>query len=123
MSGGDPQIEDHHDPPEPVFAFCGIGNPAAFFDDVKKWGMGVAGQAAFRDHHHYSAHDVRGLEEKAQRAGAKALLTTEKDIQNLANLHFSKLPLYCCRISLEIRDEREFCALLKKKLEPREFLA
>jgi tetraacyldisaccharide 4'-kinase len=110
-------------PPQPVFAFCGIGNPAAFFDDSKRWGIDVAGHQAFRDHHTYTAHDVRTLETKAQRAGAKALLTTEKDIQNLAGLHFSALPLYCCRISLQIRNEKELCTLLKKKITPRDFLA
>jgi tetraacyldisaccharide 4'-kinase len=107
-------------PAQPVFAFCGIGNPDAFFGDVKSWGVELAGQQAFRDHHAYTAHDVKLLEERAQQAGAKALLTTEKDIQNLKKLRFSKLPLYCCRITLEIREGEELCALIKKKTAARE---
>ena len=106
-------------PPQPVFAFCGIGNPGAFFSDVKKWGMAVVGQHAFRDHHSYTARDVKTLEDHAQRVGAKALLTTEKDTQNLLDLHFSTFPLFCCRIALEVRDDKELCALLKEKLSPR----
>jgi len=105
--------------PQPVFVFCGIGNPAAFFGDVKRWGMDVAGQKVFRDHHSYSARDVRILEDHAQRAGAKALLTTEKDTQNLKGLHFSRVPLYCCRIALEIRDDKKLGALLNEKLSSR----
>ena len=38
-----------------VFAFCGIGNPAAFFDDLKHWGFAVMGSRSFADHHRYSA--------------------------------------------------------------------
>jgi tetraacyldisaccharide 4'-kinase len=107
-------------PAQPVFAFCGIGNPDAFFSDVKSWGIEPAGQQAFRDHHAYTAHDVKLLEERAQQAGAKSLLTTEKDIQNLKKLRFTKLPLYCCRIALEIRQGEELCALIKKKIAARE---
>ena len=106
-------------PPQPVFAFCGIGNPDAFFCDVKSWGVELAGQQAFRDHHAYTAHDVKLLEERARQGGAKALLTTEKDIQNLKKLRFMKLPLYCCTITLEIREGEELCLLIKKKIAAR----
>jgi tetraacyldisaccharide 4'-kinase len=106
-------------PPQPVFAFCGIGNPSAFLSDLKRWGIGIAGQHVFRDHHSYTAHDAKILESHAQRAGAKALLTTEKDIQNLKKLHFSEMPLYCCRIALELSDDKEFSLLLKNKIASR----
>jgi tetraacyldisaccharide 4'-kinase len=106
-------------PPQPVFAFCGIGNPSAFLDDLKRWGIGISGHHVFRDHHSYTAHDSKILEAHALRTGAKALLTTEKDIQNLKKAHFSGLPLYCCRIALEVRDETEFCLLLKNKIASR----
>jgi tetraacyldisaccharide 4'-kinase len=106
-------------PAVPFFAFCGIGNPDAFFGDVKGWGIELAGQQSFRDHHAYTAHDVKLLEEHAQQAGAKALLTTEKDIQNLKKLRFTKLPLYCCRIALEIRGGEELCLLIRNKIAAR----
>jgi hypothetical protein len=60
------------------------------------------------------------LEERAQQAGAKALLATEKDIQNLKKLRFAKLPLYCCAIALEISEGEELCLLIKKKIAARE---
>jgi len=115
----DAQVAEDEFPAQPVFAFCGIGNPAAFFGDVKRWGMVVAGQKMFRDHHSYTARDVGMLEDHAQQAGAKALLTTEKDMQNLNGLHFSRVPLYCCRIALEIRDDKRLCAFLSEKLSSR----
>jgi len=106
-------------PPQPVFAFCGIGNPSAFLGDLERWGIAITGKHVFRDHHSYTAHDAKILEAHARQAGAKALLTTEKDIQNLKKVHFSELPLYCCRIVLELRDETEFGFLLKNKIASR----
>src|SRR6266404_3584467 len=106
-------------PPQPVFAFCGIGNPSAFLSDLQRWGIAITGKHVFRDHHSYTAHDAKILEAHARHAGAKALLTTEKDIQNLKKVHFSELPLYCCRIVLELRDETEFGFLLKNKIASR----
>src|SRR6266478_775596 len=76
-------------------------------------------QPVFADHHSYTAHDARMLEAHAQRAGAKTLLTTEKDIQNLKKAHFSELPLYCCRIALELRADTELSRLIKNKIASR----
>jgi len=101
--------------PQPVFAFCGIGNPEAFFDDLARWNVEVAGKAAFRDHHLYSAREVRELESLAQQAQAKALLTTEKDIQNMGDARFS-LPLYCCEIALDIPDAAQLWKLINQSL-------
>jgi tetraacyldisaccharide 4'-kinase len=80
-------------------AFCGIGNPAAFFDDLRAWGFQVVQQRAFLDHHVYTAHEAEELEKAAASCGADALLCTEKDVWNLRNVKFEKLPVYCCRIS------------------------
>jgi tetraacyldisaccharide 4'-kinase len=117
------QPDEDNLPPHPVFAFCGIGNPSAFLSDLKRWGIVVVGQHIFADHHSYTAHDAKTLEVHAQRAGAKALLTTEKDIQNLKRVHFSGLPLYCCRITLELRDHEKLWLLLKNKIASRKQVA
>ena len=101
--------------PQPVFAFCGIGNPEAFFGDLARWNVEVAGKAAFRDHHVYSAREARQLESLAQQAQAKALLTTEKDIQNMGDARFS-LPLYCCEIALDIPDAEQLWKLINQFL-------
>lgn len=119
VSGERAPEEVDAEPPQPVFAFCGIGNPDAFLRDLKSWGVGVAGRRVFRDHHAYTAHDVKALEEQAQQAGAKALLTTEKDLQNLKKLHFTRMPLYCCKIELKVRDGEALCSLIRKKISAR----
>jgi tetraacyldisaccharide 4'-kinase len=80
-------------------AFCGIGNPAAFFGDLRNWGFQVVRQHSFPDHHLYTAREAAGLEEEAADCGADGLVCTEKDVWNLQNVQFTKTPAYCCRIS------------------------
>jgi len=106
-------------PPQPVFVFCGIGNPEAFLGDVERWGNCAVGRSYYRDHHSYSPHDVRRLEDAAKSAGARALLTTEKDAQNLGDLRFSFLPAYYSEIEIKIADAQEFQKAIKCKLEER----
>lgn len=86
------------------FAFCGVGNPSAFFDDLPKWGIQVAGHATFRDHHLYAEADISDLESRALAAGAGALLCTEKDIQGLTPLRSNRLPIFFCKIALRFND-------------------
>jgi tetraacyldisaccharide 4'-kinase len=110
-------------PPQPVFVFCGIGNPDAFLADADRWGNYIAGRSIYRDHHSYSVHDIRRLEESAKSSGARALLTTEKDAQNLGELRFSSLPLYYCEIDVKLADTEEFQKTLKRKLQARNGVA
>ncbi len=110
-------------PPQPVFVFCGIGNPDAFLADVDRWGNCIAGRSIYRDHYSYSAYDLRRLEDAAKNAGARALLTTEKDVQNLGNLTFASLPVYSCEIEIRVADTEEFQKTLKRKLGERRGIA
>ena len=82
-----------------LFAFCGIGNPAAFLADLRAWGFRVAGRKFFPDHHRYSNEDAQAIEAAARRAGADALICTEKDIFNLSSAHRTSDMLFFCRTS------------------------
>src|SRR5580658_5032413 len=68
----------------PSLAFCGVGNPDAFFADLVSWRVELAGEKAFRDHHAYSELDVERLEAEADKVSAADFVTTEKDAANLA---------------------------------------
>jgi tetraacyldisaccharide 4'-kinase len=103
----------------PFYAFCGIGNPGAFFRDLQNWNLSLAGHCEFADHHRYDSRDGAELEAAAQDAGASALLTTEKDAQNLAGVTFAKLPVFITAIDLEISKEQELLNLIRQKLEAR----
>lgn len=98
--------------PKKFFAFCGIGNPAAFLADLREWGFQVAGHKFLPDHHLYTPRDALAIASEARRAGAEALLCTEKDFFNLRDLsddaRWNSLPVYFCRISLHIARSEEF---------------
>jgi tetraacyldisaccharide 4'-kinase len=87
-----------------VFAFCAIGNAAAFFEDVRHWGMELVGRREFLDHHRFTLGDATKIESDACAAGAEALVCTQKDIYNLQDVSFRSLPLYSCQISMRISE-------------------
>jgi tetraacyldisaccharide 4'-kinase len=101
----------------PFFAFCGIGNPHAFFDDLSRWEVPVAGESVFRDHHRYTADDLRRLEKAANRAGAITFLTTEKDAENLGQGTSTTIPIFVAVIDFAMTAECEFIAVLERKLQ------
>jgi tetraacyldisaccharide-1-P 4'-kinase len=102
--------------PDSVFAFAGIGNPDAFFADLDAWGVRVGGRKAFPDHHRYTKREIQELTAQAQSVGAKALMTTEKDVQNIEKDLLHELPLWIAVIAIGIPDEDRFLDDLHKRL-------
>lgn len=95
------------DPPTRALAFCGIGDPASFREDLIAAGTAVVGFEAFRDHHPFDAATWRELLDRARRAGA-SLVTTEKDLARLLTLDEPLLagaPLLALRIEACVWDE------------------
>lgn len=105
--------------PGPFFAFCGIGNPQAFFADLKRWHVVVSGEQTFRDHHRYSRHDGAALVAQAKNAGAIALVTTEKDEQNLLDAGIEQMPVHVAVVDLVFSSESEFVPALDRILKER----
>jgi tetraacyldisaccharide 4'-kinase len=101
----------------PFLAFCGIGNPQAFFNDLSHWHVPVAGETIFRDHHRYTAVDLQRLEKAVQRAGAIAFVTTEKDAENLGQGKNTPIPIFVAVIDFVLTAESEFLAALERKLQ------
>ena len=102
---------------EPVCAFCGIGNPKAFFSDLKKWGISLTAEEAFRDHHVYGNEDLVRIISRAQESGAKAIVTTEKDAMNITSSKGDDIPFLACIIEAEINDGQRFEEMLDSHLE------
>jgi len=103
----------------PFYAFCGIGNPTAFFQDLQNWNFTLSGKCEFADHHRYDARDASELEGAASTAGANALITTEKDAQNLSGVNFATFPVYIAIIDFEVPKEAMLLALIRGKMETR----
>lgn len=99
------EIPPFHDP---VAAFCGIARPDQFFQGLESAGVKLAARIAFADHYNYTAADLVRIESAARKAGASALLTTEKDharIGALAKTLPASLPLQTAQLRIEIEDE------------------
>jgi len=64
---------------KPVLAFCGLGDPSVFVEQLKELGARVLEMKAFKDHHDYTKDDLTHLYDRATAVGAKAIITTEKD--------------------------------------------
>ena len=95
----------------PVAAFCAVGNPNSFFEQLRNSGSELVLEKAFRDHHAYTQKDVDDLTDAAIRAGAKSLITTAKDAVKLRSLRFS-LPYSVFEIEIAIKDEEALRRLI-----------
>jgi tetraacyldisaccharide 4'-kinase len=102
-----------------LFAFCGIGNPAAFLDDLRTWGLDIVGHKFFPDHHRYTARDAQEIQQQASATGASALICTEKDLYNLPANPQHKLPTFYCSISMQIDNPDDFWRTIKTVAEQR----
>jgi tetraacyldisaccharide 4'-kinase len=100
----------------PFFAFCGLGNPDAFFRDLGNWGLTICGHAIFRDHHRYTQRDILAVKQAAKRVSANAFVTTEKDAQNLSGFKFEEAPLFVAVIDVVVTPEADFRNVLEQTL-------
>lgn len=89
-------------------AFCGLGNPQAFWKTLQRLGIEPLACYGYDDHHRYTPSEIRRLTQHARDLGAEALLTTAKDVVNLAPDYaaiIGEVKLYW----LEIRTEIDRC--------------
>ncbi len=90
-------------PPGAVLAVAGVARPERFFEELRSGGWDVTRTMTFPDHHRYSRADVAGLTDAARSAGARAIVTTEKDLVRL--LPFRPMPLPVIWLPLSVRIE------------------
>ena len=84
---------------EEAFAFCGLGNPEAFFETLERLGAALRGRCALDDHVRYDPATVAALSERARSAGAKGMVTTAKDA---VKIDASAFPLPLWQVVVEI---------------------
>ncbi len=92
-------------------AFCALGNPHNFFEQLKREKFTLVAEKIFSDHYFYSQADVFKLEAEAKRKNAKFLLTTAKDAVKLKELNLS-LPCYVVESEMIFDQQADFCNLL-----------
>lgn len=74
---GEKSLEQLHE--KKVFAYCGIGNPEAFFRMLEQFCVNLAGCKIYSDHHRYTDGDITQISKLAHNANAELVVTTEKD--------------------------------------------
>jgi tetraacyldisaccharide 4'-kinase len=101
-----------------IFAFCGIGNPDAFFRQLANLKLNIAAQRIYNDHHSYSSDDIADIYEEAKYLGANLILTTQKDWIKAAPLAPEyEIPLAYLAVKLEfLGGEDKILGLIGKTL-------
>jgi len=110
-----------HPPEGPVAAFCGLANPAAFWETLEGLRIRPAFRWEFGDHHSYRWKELQRLAAQARIHGSNVLLTTEKDAMNLPEraaeiLTDASVDLYWLKIGLQLQDEARFLDLIEASL-------
>lgn len=100
---------------EPVAAFSAIGNQRSFVKQLEGESLKPVAVCGFRDHHRYSQPDIQETTDTAKNAGARSLITTEKDAVKLEHLSF-ELPCYVLDIEISIDEELRFTQLVSNTL-------
>jgi tetraacyldisaccharide 4'-kinase len=91
-------------------AFCGLGNPRAFWTTLRRMGIEPVELYDFDDHHQYRPAEIRRIVQHARDIGVEMLLTTAKDQVNLdpgysAILHGVRLCWLEIRTKIDGREE------------------
>jgi tetraacyldisaccharide 4'-kinase len=97
-----------------VLLVSGIGNPEAFERTARDLGMEIVGALRFPDHHAYSRSEIAEVEKRADRIGARAIVTTHKDIVKIGSWFTGPVPVCHLGIAVEVGRGRE---LLESLLE------
>jgi len=93
------------------YAFCALGNPENFFEQLRRENFDLAATRKFPDHHRYTQKDIDELESGARKAGAAFLLTTAKDGVKLTELKF-ELPCFVVESRPVFDDEKKLRRML-----------
>jgi tetraacyldisaccharide 4'-kinase len=89
---------------EKSLAFCSIGNPKAFFQQLREEGFNLVREIAFPDHYSYKRKDIEMICAEATKLNA-FILTTAKDAVKLRDFQFD---LPCFVLITEILPEKAF---------------
>lgn len=102
-----------------VFAFCGIGNPDAFFGTLEAIGCRLVGSEIYDDHYQYTQGILSDIFSRAGGLGADLILTTQKDWTKIIGLTEGRNSPPIAYLAIEIRflaGEDQLTSLIKRTL-------
>jgi len=97
-------------------AFAGIADPEFFFAGLTGAGLSLVEGVPLPDHVPYGVERVAELQQRAERAGADFLITTEKDAVKLAPFAERLGRVYAARLDFRVLDEEPLTVALEKVL-------
>jgi len=86
-----------------IYAFCGIGNPNAFFNTIKALGAEITGLKIYKDHYKYTQASLADIYTQARLTGAELILTTQKDWTKIKPLKPDKKEIRLAYLAVEIK--------------------
>lgn len=87
-------------------AFCALGNPDNFFEQLRRENFDLVATVKFSDHHFYTQTDIERLETEAVEASAEVLITTAKDAVKLKDLRLDS-PCLVAESKMVFDDEKK----------------
>ena len=97
---------------QPLAAFCGVGNPESFFEQLRRESLTLAFTHAFADHHNYTQSNLDSMMREAKAHAASGLITTAKDALKLSSLNL-ELPCYVLEIKISIAQEDRLVEMIR----------
>ncbi len=88
-----------------IAAYCAIGNPQSFFENLKKLNLEIIYKRIFLDHDDVDMDEIKDFAKKAIENNAKYIVITEKDAVKLDNNINVNIPIIYLKINLEIISE------------------
>jgi tetraacyldisaccharide 4'-kinase len=108
-----------------VGVFSAIAAPQSFEGFVEKYGAEIVSRQRFLDHHWFSEEDLADIFREAVQAGARYVVTTEKDAVRIDPAYRAPLPCFFLRVEIGIlsgaRDFEEAVSRIcfpKKEIRP-----
>ena len=113
------RIDAHSIPKLRSIAFCGLGNPEAFWNTLTQLGVTLVERYEYGDHHRYKPSEIRRLAQRGHDLGIEALLTTSKDSVNLCpetESMIRPLKLYWLEIGIDIERHEDLLSLISSRI-------
>ena len=101
-----------------VFVVTGIARPDRFTSDILSVGWDIAGAIEFRDHHRFTARDVRRIAAEAKATGSMIVLTTEKDAIRFGACDLGELPIASVPLVVGVEPAAAFKDWLMQRIRP-----
>jgi tetraacyldisaccharide 4'-kinase len=94
----------------------GVAMPERVEADMRAAGWAIVAHVAFRDHHRYTARDIRAIAGRLRAAAADLVVTTEKDAVRLERLCPLPFPVASVPLQMTIAPAEEFRDWLVQEL-------